>query len=466
MDWDTFALPHQRPPLIAANGEPWTTWLLIGGRGAGKTLAGAHWANRVAAARVSPIALVGETEHDVREVMIEGESGVLRACIPTLRPVWIPSRRRLVWPNGAYAQAFSAEDPESLRGPQFAAAWCDELAKWKYADATFDMLQFGLRLGDAPRQVITTTPRPTALIKRLIADPRTAVTRATTFANALNLAPTFFDTIVSRFMKPGAPIYVGEDVVKYFEPWAGEERRRRAAEAARERELEEERAELLALRREFEELRAQIEAERTRRALKAFNPNQPRVPAGNPDGGQWTSGDGGGRNDPRVLSDAIPDNLIKPGARLAQNDRLSGRPIDLLEERQQGGHTIERHVGRSHESLLREVREQAQDTQRRGDFAAGLREGSFPSLDAANKLVNSTLAENPTLVGQVVGGAIPWATVGKEFGSVTGYEAYARTERSQPYIRNATGVSVFILRDPSSSKGYRVHSAYPRNFDR
>ena len=128
------------------------------------------WANRVANAGVFPIALIGETEHEVREVMIEGVSGVLRAHEPGKRPVWSPSRRRVEWPNGAYAQAFSAEDPESLRGPQFAAAWCDELAKWKRAEAAFDMLQFGLRLGDRPRQVITTTPRPTALIKRLVKD--------------------------------------------------------------------------------------------------------------------------------------------------------------------------------------------------------------------------------------------------------------------------------------------------------
>ena len=198
-DWDSFALPHQRPPMVAANGEPWTTWLLIGGRGAGKTLAGAHWANRVANAGVFPIALIGETEHEVREVMIEGVSGVLRAHDPGKRPAWSPSRRRVEWPNGAYAQAFSAEDPESLRGPQFAAAWCDELAKWKRAEAAFDMLQFGLRLGDRPRQVITTTPRPTALIKRLVKDGRTAVTHAPTIVNARNLAPAFFDAVISRY---------------------------------------------------------------------------------------------------------------------------------------------------------------------------------------------------------------------------------------------------------------------------
>ncbi len=198
-DWDSFALPHQRPPIVAANGEPWTTWLLIGGRGAGKTLAGAHWANRVANAGVFPIALIGETEHEVREVMIEGVSGVLRAHEPGKRPVWSPSRRRVEWPSGAYAQAFSAEDPESLRGPQFAAAWCDELAKWKRADSAFDMLQFGLRLGDRPRQVITTTPRPIALIKRLVKDGRTAVTHAPTIVNARNLAPAFFDAVIARY---------------------------------------------------------------------------------------------------------------------------------------------------------------------------------------------------------------------------------------------------------------------------
>ena len=109
------------------------------------------------------------------------------------------SRRRLEWTNGAVAQVFSAEDPESLRGPQFSAAWCDELAKWRQAEATFDMLQFGLRLGGRPRQVITTTPRPIALLKKLIADPATAVTRAGTRVNADNLAPAFLETVLARY---------------------------------------------------------------------------------------------------------------------------------------------------------------------------------------------------------------------------------------------------------------------------
>jgi phage terminase large subunit-like protein len=195
-DWRTFIHPHQIPP-----DGPWTTWLLLGGRGAGKTKSGAEWVRELAsdAMKVSPIALIGETEHDVREVMIEGVSGILAAHVRSKRPTWIPTRRRLEWPNGVVAQAFSAEDPDSLRGPQFAAAWCDELAKWRHAEATFDMLQFGLRLGEQPRQVITTTPRPIALLKRLIADPATIVTRAGTHANARNLSPVFFDAVVARY---------------------------------------------------------------------------------------------------------------------------------------------------------------------------------------------------------------------------------------------------------------------------
>jgi phage terminase large subunit-like protein len=199
--WEFFVHGHQLPPA-----DDWTTWLLIGGRGAGKTRSGAEWVRTIARGDeksgvrpLSPIALIGETEHDAREVMVEGVSGLLAVHQRSERPEWIPSRRRLEWSSGAVAQVFSAEDPESLRGPQFAAAWCDELAKWRHAEATFDMLQFGLRLGERPRQVITTTPRPIALIKRLIADPKTAVTRAATVANACNLAPAFLDVVVSRY---------------------------------------------------------------------------------------------------------------------------------------------------------------------------------------------------------------------------------------------------------------------------
>ncbi|WP_299711792.1 terminase family protein, partial [Tardiphaga sp.] len=205
--WPLFAHKYQLPPKHAPNGDPWLTWLLIGGRGAGKTRAGAEWvrAQAMGYAPFAPekagrIALIGETEHDVREVMIEGVSGLLSVHWPNERPVWIPSRKRLEWPStGAVAQVFSADDPESLRGPQFDCAWSDEMAKWRYADAAFDMLQFGLRLGSQPRQLITTTPRPTALLKRLIKDSSSVTTRAPTRANAMNLAPTFLRGVMERY---------------------------------------------------------------------------------------------------------------------------------------------------------------------------------------------------------------------------------------------------------------------------
>ncbi|WP_375415447.1 DNA-packaging protein [uncultured Bradyrhizobium sp.] len=205
-NWTIFSHRHQRPPDLAANGNPWLTWLMIGGRGAGKTRAGAEWVRAqalglppFAVEKAARIALVGETEHDVREVMIEGVSGLLSVHAWHERPTWLPSRKRLEWSDGQVAQVFSAEDPQSLRGPQFCCAWSDEMAKWRYAEAAFDMLQFGLRLGAQPRQLITTTPRPTALLKRLIADPSSVVTRAATRANAHNLAPTFLQTVMGRY---------------------------------------------------------------------------------------------------------------------------------------------------------------------------------------------------------------------------------------------------------------------------
>ncbi len=204
-DWLQFSHPHQRPPAAAQGGGAWRTWLILGGRGAGKTRAGAQWVRALALGELpyavsgGRIALIGESEHEVREVMIEGVSGLLAVHRPHERPRWIPSRRRIEWANGTVAQAFSAEDPESLRGPQFHAAWADELAKWRHAEAAFEVLQFGLRLGAHPRQVITTTPRPIALLKRLIADPATAPTRAGTQANARHLSPAFLDHVLERY---------------------------------------------------------------------------------------------------------------------------------------------------------------------------------------------------------------------------------------------------------------------------
>jgi phage terminase large subunit-like protein len=153
----------------------------------------------VAADRRARIALVGETEHDVREVMIEGVSGVLAVHPDDKRPQWSSSRRRLEWSNGAVAEAFSAEQPDSLRGPQFSHAWCDELAKWRQAEAAFDNLQFALRLGTRPRQLVTTTPRPIGLLKRLMADPATVLAHATTNDNARNLSAAFIDQVQARY---------------------------------------------------------------------------------------------------------------------------------------------------------------------------------------------------------------------------------------------------------------------------
>ncbi|MGB7433662.1 MAG: terminase family protein [Ahrensia sp.] len=192
---------HQVPP----DHQRWLTWLLIGGRGSGKTHAGAEWVNGLAngfrpfaQATVSPIALIGETFADVREVMIDGPAGI-RAKAVINRPTYEVSRRRLLWPNGAIAYAFSAEDPESLRGPQFAAAWCDELAKWKHPRATWDMLQFGLRLGDHPRQLVTTTPRPIELLKTLMQASSTVQTHMTTDENSANLAGDFIQSVHERY---------------------------------------------------------------------------------------------------------------------------------------------------------------------------------------------------------------------------------------------------------------------------
>ena len=179
---------------------------MLGGRGAGKTRAGAEWVRRLvlgdapeAGRPVARIALVGETLADVRDVMVDGETGLLSLDWGEERPRWIGHRRRVELPNGAVAMAFSSEDPESLRGPQFSAAWCDELAKWKYPEATFDMLQFGLRLGGRPRQVVTTTPRPIPLLKRLLADAETVVSHTRTADNRGNLAAAFLKSIVARY---------------------------------------------------------------------------------------------------------------------------------------------------------------------------------------------------------------------------------------------------------------------------
>ena len=193
-DWTLWA----RPAQLAPAGD-WRIWLILAGRGWGKTLAINQWA--LAQAKAMPKsrgAMVAPTEADARDVLVEGESGLLTVAPPDFRPKYEPSRRRLTFPNGSTARLFSAEEPNRLRGPQHHWAICDEIAAWDHPDA-FDMLLLGLRLGQNPRVAIATTPRPVPLLRRLLADETAVVVRGSTYENRANLAPAFFAGIVSRY---------------------------------------------------------------------------------------------------------------------------------------------------------------------------------------------------------------------------------------------------------------------------
>ena len=199
--FEFWALPHQLPP----EGD-WRSWLVLGGRGAGKTRAGAEWvraqvegATPLAEGRARRVALVGETFEQIRDVMVFGESGIIACSPPDRVPKWHAGHRELQWANGAVAKAYSAHDPEGLRGPQFDAAWADELGKWKKADEAWDMLQFALRLGEHPQVVVTTTPRNVPALKDLLLQPTTVKTHATTQANRANLADSFLQEVQRRY---------------------------------------------------------------------------------------------------------------------------------------------------------------------------------------------------------------------------------------------------------------------------
>lgn len=199
--WELWARPNQlEPTSLLPNGEHWVTWLILAGRGFGKTRCGAETVIKwVLEGSCKRIALVAEDSADARDVMVEGESGIL-ACSPrNFKPKYEPSKRRLTWPNGAVASLFSAEDYDSLRGPQFDGAWCDELCKWRYAQEAWDNLQFGLRLGDNPKQIVTTTPRPIRLLKDIILRSDTAITKGSTMENLSNLAPPFKKAVVEKY---------------------------------------------------------------------------------------------------------------------------------------------------------------------------------------------------------------------------------------------------------------------------
>jgi phage terminase large subunit-like protein len=200
--WLYWARPDQLPP----EASEFRNWLVLGGRGAGKTRAGAEWVKGLALGHLGPlvrqckrIAIIASTYDDARRVMIEGESGLLAVHHLHERPKYGPSKREVTWDNGAVAQLFSAEEPDALRGPQFDAAWCDELAKWKKGEEAWMNLQMALRLGDVPQAVVTTTPRPIRLLRELIKDGATVVTRAATRDNAANLAGSFLADVERRY---------------------------------------------------------------------------------------------------------------------------------------------------------------------------------------------------------------------------------------------------------------------------
>jgi predicted phage terminase large subunit-like protein len=195
-DWATWARPEQLPP---DDGE-WNTFLYLAGRGAGKTRSAAEWVRRMAKEHAGcRIAIVARTAADVRDVCIEGESGLLAVHPPSDRPLYEPSKRRITWRNGSQATAYSADEPDLLRGPQHHFAWGDELATWERLEEAWSNLRLGLRLGTRPRVVVTTTPRPLPLIRELLKSPSTVVRRGSTFDNAANLAPSALAEFRARY---------------------------------------------------------------------------------------------------------------------------------------------------------------------------------------------------------------------------------------------------------------------------
>jgi phage terminase large subunit-like protein len=198
-DWSFWARPSQRmpDPLTMPGVQPWAYWLIMAGRGFGKTRIGAE-ACRQWAQEYRYVNIIGATADDARDIMIEGESGILSICPIAERPIYQPSKRRLVWPTGAISLIFTADEPERLRGKQHMKVWMDEIASWRYAEA-FDQTMFGLRLGDNPQAVITTTPKPVAIVRELLDDENCIVTRGTTYENKVNLARTFFTKIVTKY---------------------------------------------------------------------------------------------------------------------------------------------------------------------------------------------------------------------------------------------------------------------------
>lgn len=194
-DWSFWARPEQIEPV-----GDWRVWLVLAGRGFGKTRTGAEWIRARAESQLfRRFALVGSTAADVRDVMVEGESGILACSSPKFMPIYQSSKRRLTWPNGAIAICYSGDEPDQLRGPQHDSVWADEPQKWRYGIEAWDNMEFGLRIGPKPQAVATGTPLPIKLIKDLVFDPQTVVTRGSTYDNLNNLAPSFIKRVVRKY---------------------------------------------------------------------------------------------------------------------------------------------------------------------------------------------------------------------------------------------------------------------------
>jgi len=194
-DWRLWARKKQ----ISPKQTDWVVWMVVAGRGWGKTRTGAEWVRQRVNNGYRFVALVGQTAADVRDVMVEGESGLLAISPPWDMPKYEPSKRRITWQNGATATTFSGDEPDQLRGPQHDTIWADELAKWRYCEDTWDNLELGLRLGAKPRILVTTTPRPLPLVKQLMQDKRSVVVSGSSYENKDNLAPQFIERISERY---------------------------------------------------------------------------------------------------------------------------------------------------------------------------------------------------------------------------------------------------------------------------
>lgn len=192
--WELWARPSQLEP----EGD-WVYWLLLAGRGYGKTRGGAEWVrDSVKTGRFELVNLIGATADDARDIMIEGESGILACCPRWERPEYLSSKRRLDWPNGAKSLIFTADEPERLRGKQHQRLWADEIAAWRYEES-WTQAKLGLRLPPDPRAVITSTPKPRAIVRDLLARPRLVISRGSTYENRENLAPAFYEELIAEY---------------------------------------------------------------------------------------------------------------------------------------------------------------------------------------------------------------------------------------------------------------------------